>query len=61
MKKSKKSWTICQIENLKEEIELRYKIVQYKRLHKQFLLNRIEKNNVQLLFETLEDLRANND
>ena len=47
MKKSKKSWTICQIENLKEEIELRYKIVQYKRLHKQFLLNRIEKNNVQ--------------
>ena len=37
---------------------MRYRIVQYKKLQKQFLLNRIEKNNVQLLFETLEDLKV---
>lgn len=58
MTKYKKSLTICDIDNLKQEIEMRYRIVQYKKLQKQFLLNRIEKNNVQLLFETLEDLKV---
>lgn len=58
MIKYKKSLTICDIDNLKQEIEMRYRIVQYKKLQKQFLLNRIEKNNVQLLFETLEDLKV---
>lgn len=58
MTKYKKSLTICDIDNLKQEIEMRYRIIQYKKLQKQFLLNRIEKNNVQLLFETLEDLKV---
>lgn len=58
MIKYKKFLTICDIDNLKQEIEMRYRIVQYKKLQKQFLLNRIEKNNVQLLFETLEDLKV---
>lgn len=58
MIKYKKSLTICDIDSLKQEIEMRYRIVQYKKLQKQFLLNRIEKNNVQLLFETLEDLKV---
>lgn len=58
MIKYKKSLTICDIDNLKQEIEMCYRIIQYKKLQKQFLLNRIEKNNVQLLFETLEDLKV---
>lgn len=58
MIKYKKFLTICDIDNLKQEIEMRYRIIQYKKLQKQFLLNRIEKNNVQLLFETLEDLKV---
>lgn len=58
MTKYKKSLTICDIDSLKQEIEMRYRIIQYKKLQKQFLLNRIEKNNVQLLFETLEDLKV---
>ena len=33
------------IQNLKEEIELRYRITRYKRLTKQYLYNCFEKHN----------------
>lgn len=62
MKKSKnflKNGTIYDIETLKQEIDMRYHFVQYKKLHKQYLLNRIEKNNVNILLDTLYDLKYN--
>ena len=56
--KQSKNYLISPLDKLKQEICLRYRFVQYMKLHKNFLLNRIEKNNVQLLFETLEDLKS---
>ena len=50
--------SISPIDRLKQEIELRHNILKYKKLHKNFLLNRIEKNNVNLLFEAIEDLKS---
>ena len=44
------------IEKLKEEIDLRYRIYQYKKLQREFLLNRIEKNNYNLIMKCIEDM-----
>lgn len=55
MKESKNCWTIS---SLKDEINMRYNFMRYKKLHKKLLCNIIEKHNVQLLYETLEDLKA---
>ena len=44
------------IQNLKEEIELRYRITRYKKLTKQYLYSCFEKHNFDLLYETIEDL-----
>lgn len=45
------------MENLKKEINLRYNIVQYKKLFKNYLLNRMEKNNVNIILEAIEQLK----
>lgn len=37
---------------------MRYRIVLYKKAMKNYILNRMEKNNVQLIYETLADLRC---
>lgn len=42
------------IESLKKEIDLRYRITQYKKLHKKFLYRCFEKNNVELIYEALD-------
>ena len=44
------------LNNLKQEINLRYNIVRYKKLWKRFVLNRYEKNNYEILRCTVEDL-----
>ena len=44
------------IENLKQEIELRYRIMKYKKLQKQYLYGCFEKHNFDMLYETVEDL-----
>ena len=44
------------MENLKKEINLRYRAIQYKKLLKQYIYNRIEKNNVNICFKAFEDL-----
>lgn len=49
---------ISPIDSLKQEIEFRHNVVKYKKLHRNFLLNRIEKNNVNILFEALEDMKS---
>ena len=46
------------IEKLKEEIDLRYRIYQYKKLQREFLLNRIEKNNYNLIMKCIEDMNV---
>jgi hypothetical protein len=57
MKESKNlSTPYSPIQLLKEEIDLRYKITMYKKLHKQFLYSCFEKHNFDLLYETVEDL-----
>ena len=58
MKESKKSLIKCNIETLKAEIEMRYRFISFKKLHRNFLLNRIEKNNFNLFYETLEDMKC---
>lgn len=55
MKEYKDYWTI---DKLKDEINLRYNFMRYKKMHKQLLLNIIEKNNVHMLCNTIEDLFA---
>ena len=47
------------IEYLKQQIEFKYRIMCYVKLHKQYLLNRFEKNNVHVLIEALSQLRMN--
>lgn len=44
------------INNLIQEIEMRYRFMQYKKLHKRYLFNRMEKNNVHLLYDTAQEL-----
>lgn len=58
MKKSKNSLMVYNMDSLKSEIDFRARIVQYKKLMKLYILNKIEKNNVQLFFEALEDLKS---
>lgn len=53
MKESKDSLT--PIDKLKEEIDLRYRILSYRKLHHNFLLNRIEKNNYNIIMEGIAD------
>lgn len=48
------------MEKLKQEINLRYNIVQYKKLMKNYILNRYEKNNLQIIYNTIEDIKINN-
>ena len=45
------------IQKLKEEYELRYRIVQYKKYTKLYLYSVFEKNNVNLLYITFENLK----
>ena len=47
------------LNNLKQEINLRYNIVRYKKLWKGFVLNRYEKNNFELLRYTIEKMHLN--
>ena len=58
MKESKNSSIKSNIDKLKDEIEMRYRFLSFKKLHHNFLLNRIEKNNFNLFYETLEDLKC---
>ena len=44
------------IEKLKQEIELRYRIKCYEKLHNLYLCNRMEKNNVNIIYKGIEDL-----
>lgn len=44
------------MQNLKNEITFRYNLIQYKKMIKQFVLNRIEKNNVNLIYKAIEEL-----
>lgn len=44
------------MKNLKEEYELRYRIMRYNKLHKLYLYNCFEKNNYNMLFSTVEDM-----
>ena len=39
-----------------EEYDLRYRVMQYKKLMKQYTLNRIERNNYFLVEKSLEEL-----
>ena len=45
--------------NLKKEIELKHRIVRYSKLYKTYTYAIFEKNNVQLLFNALEELNMN--
>lgn len=44
------------IQNLKDEINFRYRIVRYKKLMKDYICNRVEKNNVQIIHKTIDDI-----
>ena len=44
------------LNNLKKEFELRYRIMRYKKYYKWYLYNKFEKNNVELLLKTFEDM-----
>ena len=57
MKESKNlSTNYNPIQLLKEEIDLRYRMTMYKKLHKQFLYSCFEKHNFDMLYETVEDM-----
>lgn len=58
MKKSKDSLT--PIDKLKEEIDLRYRFTCYRKLQDNFLMNRIEKNNYNIILEGIEQFKLNN-
>ena len=45
------------LEKLKQEIELRYRKYCYEKLSHNFLLNRIEKNNYNIILQGIEDYR----
>lgn len=44
------------LKRLRDEIDIRYNIVSYKKLVKYFLYNKFEKNNVNLLYHCLENM-----
>lgn len=44
------------IKKLKDELNLMYNIVSYKKLVRQFLYTKFEKNNVNLLYHCLENM-----
>ena len=44
------------IDKLKEEIELRHRMYMYRKLQKQYILNRMEKNNYNIIMEAIEQL-----
>ena len=46
------------MQKLKDEINFRYNIIQYKKLTKNFVYNCYERHNVEMLFEVLEDLHV---
>lgn len=46
------------MQKLKEEINLRYNIIQYKKFMKNFVYNCYERHNVDMLFHVLEDLHV---
>lgn len=45
------------IDKLKVEIEFRYRILCYRKLYDNYVLNRMEKNNVNIMLKGMEDLR----
>ena len=44
------------IDKLKEEIEFRHRIYLYKKAYEQYILNRMEKNNYNIIMEAIEQL-----
>ncbi len=46
------------IKKLKEEYEMRHRIANYRKLFKNYLLNRFEKNNVNLIYKTMEEINT---
>lgn len=57
MKKSKNSLIIYSpLEHLKQEIDFRNKIVQYKKLQKKFLYHCFERHAVEMIYDTLQDM-----
>lgn len=44
------------LENLKNEYEFRYRRMLYEKLHRNYLLNRFEKNNYNIIYKAIEDL-----
>lgn len=44
------------MDKLKEEINLRHRIYLYKKSYKQYILNRIEKNNYNIIMEAIEQI-----
>ena len=49
------------IESLKKEYNLRYKIIRYNKLYKQVLYPIIEKHNYNMLYRTLENMKVVSD
>lgn len=49
------------MKNLKKEYNMRYNFMRYKKLNKLYLYSCFEKNNVELLYKTLEDLKVEQD
>lgn len=45
------------MQKLKKEINIRYNIMRYKKLWLGFLYNRIEKNNVEFIYEAIIDIK----
>lgn len=48
------------MESLKKEINLRYNIMRYKKLQKQYLYNRMEINNVHIITQAIEEMKLEN-
>ena len=49
------------IEDLKKEYELKYRIMRYYKLYRRYLCSTIEKNNTIILNQVLEDMKAESD
>ena len=45
------------MQKLKKEINIRYNIMRYKKLWRNFLYNRMEKNNVEFIYEAIIDIK----
>lgn len=46
------------MQTLKDEYELRYRFVQWQKYYKQYLYNKFEKNNCNLIIATAEYMKA---